>query len=424
MNEKKIIYTRRDFLQTALVASTAVALPSFLSNPFVSADEQPTQLIPGFPDDRILVVVQLSGGNDGLNTVIPYINDEYYRARSQVLGLPKNQMIPLNQEIALHQSLAPLRKLYEDGKLAILNGVGYPNPNRSHFRSMDIWHSASDSDKYWKDGWIGRYFDGYKGKAQNVCGVNIGPKLPFAFDGKSDLGVSFDNPRQFKWIEGYGADKQEQFRKINKLSQTPTSSTASHSNLDYLRMVSNNAVISSDQVVSIGSKNRNVNGYNEGGPLGRDLKMIADLIIGRLPTRIYYASFGGFDTHANQPNPHGNLLKQLAQSLNTFYQDLQKNNCAKNVLIVTFSEFGRRVKENGSRGTDHGTAGPMFVLGDAVAPGFASAYPSLTDLDNGDLKHLIDFRAVYSTILEKWLKTDPAKVLGRSFPKLNFLQAV
>ncbi|MEK7483478.1 MAG: DUF1501 domain-containing protein [Planctomycetota bacterium] len=423
MNERKTLYTRRDFLQTAFVVSAGVALPTFLSRPFLYASPEETP-IPGFQDDRILVMVQLSGGNDGLNTVVPYKNDDYYRARSQVLGLKTSELTPLNENIALHQSLEPFKKLYEEGKLAVLNGVGYPNPNRSHFRSMDIWHTASDSEQYLHDGWIGRYLDqGCVSTPQNVCGVNIGPKLPMAFDGKSGRGVSFDNPTQFKWIEGRGggSDQQSTFRTLNKVGQTQTASSLS--NLDYLRTVTANAMVSSDQVVNVGKQKRVTEGY-EGNRLGRDLKIVADLIIGRLPTRIYYVSFAGFDTHANQPNQQANLLKELAQSLSNFYNDLKKNNRSREVLTVTFSEFGRRVRENGSRGTDHGTAGPMFILGEQLQPGFNSAYPSLTDLDRGgDLKFNIDFRAVYASILEDWFKTDSSKILGRSFPKIPFLNA-
>lgn len=422
MNERKTLYTRRDFFQTAFVVGAGVALPSFLSRPFVYADPEKTP-IPGFPDDRILVMVQLSGGNDGLNTVVPYKNDDYYRARSQVLGLQKNQLTPLNDQLALHQSLEPFKKLYEEGKLAIINGVGYPNPNRSHFRSMDIWHTASDSEQYLHEGWIGRYLDcGCTSLPQNVCGVNIGPKLPLAFEGKLDRGVSFDNPTQFKWIEGAQgqADQQTTFRQLNKVGQTLSSA---NSTLDYLRTTTANAMVSSDQVVQVGKQKRVTEGY-EGNRLGRDLKIVADLIIGRLPTRIYYVSFGGFDTHANQPNPHANLLKELGQSLTTFYNDLKKNNRSQEVLIVTFSEFGRRVRENGSRGTDHGTAGPMFILGDSVQAGFQTPYPSLTDLDRGgDLKFNVDFRSVYASILEDWFKTDSTKILGRSFLKLPVLNA-
>jgi uncharacterized protein (DUF1501 family) len=416
-------YTRREFLRNSTLVSASLALPFFLGKTAVFAcPQETTSSLPGFPDNRILVVVQLGGGNDGLNTVVPYKNDHYFRLR-QRLRLSPQELLSVNDEIAFHTSMAPLKDLYDQGKMAVVHGVGYPNPNRSHFRSMEIWQTASDSDRYLREGWIGRYLDKCSlSTPPNVCAIQIGAKREQAFDSKSDLGVAFDNPQTFRWYEGFASDSQKNFRRLNKI-QADSTLPQGDSSLMFLRSISSNAVVSSDKVNEIAKKERlGNNHYQEGGRLGRDLKQVTDLIVGGLPTRIFYVTLGGFDTHAGQVGKHPTLLSQWSNALAAFYQDLKQNKLSDRVLILCFSEFGRRVSENASGGTDHGTAGPVFLLGDSVRPGFHGTYPSLTDLDRGDLKFTVDFRSVYATVLEEWLKTNPVKVLERTFEKLPLLR--
>lgn len=409
MNE--FVYTRREFLRTAAIAGLGLTLPAFLTESIAATT--PPGTIPGFKDDRILVVIQLGGGNDGLNTVVPYSDDAYYAARKGI-ALEKSSLLRIDDHLALNGSMESLKELYDDGGLAIINGVGYPNPNRSHFRSMEIWQTAVDSDRYSDSGWIGRYFDNCcNGTPEPVAGVNIAGELPQAFAGKRRVGVSFAQPGGFKWAEGRNGGGRKSFDAINKVN---TGKKNPADTLDFIRHTAANAVISSDKVITASRTKRQIPEY-PGVALGNQLKNIATLIAGGLPTRIYYTSISGFDTHANQSNTHNSLLSQYSRSLAAFMKDLKSIGVEDRVMVLTFSEFGRRVSENASRGTDHGAAGPVFLTGAGIKPGLHSTYPSLTDLENDDLKHTLDFRCLYGEILEKWFEADPTQVLGRKFAK-------
>lgn len=404
------VYTRREFLRTAAIAGLGLTLPAFLTESIAATT--PLGTIPGFKDDRILVVVQLGGGNDGLNTVVPYSNDDYFSARKG-LALEKSALLRLDDHLALNGSMEDLKELYDEGGLAIINGVGYPNPNRSHFRSMEIWQTAVDSDRYSDTGWIGRYFDNCcNGTPEPVAGVNVSSETPQAFAGKRRVGVSFAQPGAFKWVEGKHGGSRAAFDALNKVNNGKRNPADT---LDFIRHTAANAVISSDKVITASRTKRQMPEY-PGVAIGKQLRDIATLIAGGLPTRIYYTSISGFDTHANQVNTHNNLLGQYSSALAAFMKDLKSIGVADRVMVMTFSEFGRRVSENASRGTDHGTAGPVFLTGAGIKPGLHSTYPSLTDLDDGDLKHTLDFRCLYGEILEKWFEADPTKVLGRKFP--------
>ena len=417
MNRNLIGFTRRDFLRTSLLASAGVGFP-LLSN--ISMTNNIWGAALDSTNDRILIVLELGGGNDGLNTVAPYGDDAYHRARPQI-GLQQNQILPLNDYIGLHQNLSGLKNLYDQGNLAVINGVGYPDPDRSHFRSMEIWRTASDSDKYEHYGWIGRYFDEiYSPKSDPLYGVAISSDFPDSFHCRDGLGVAFKRAAQFRWQEGNANDREELFRRLNK-------SGGGHYDderdvLYFMRNVTSNIARSSDRVIDIANQRRRSVDYPRGNPLATDLNTVADLIVGGLPTRIYYVTFTGFDTHAAQPNTHQRLLQQFGDAVEAFHNDLERNNLSGRVLMVCFSEFGRRVAENASQGTDHGTAGPMFVMGKNIKPGLHGKYPSLDQLDsNGDLKHEVDFRAVYQTVLESWLQADAQKVLGRDFSNLGIV---
>jgi uncharacterized protein (DUF1501 family) len=405
------IITRRTFMKSAAVFSAMGLAPQFLTRTAEAAQ----QSILGFKDDRVLVVLQLGGGNDGLNTLVPFADDAYYRARPR-LGLKTDRLIKVNDYVAFNSRLEGLMRLYDNGQLGIIQGVGYPNPDRSHFRSMEIWHTASDSDQFLGDGWIGRYFDhACSGSARPQAGVALGKERPQAFEGARGFGVAFETPETFGWQPGDGADNVANFAKSN----SPDLPSERGSNLDFLRHVTSDAIMSSKEVheaaMHAGTE------APKGRALAPQLDIVAKLIRGDLQTRIYYVSGGGFDTHANQLGQHDNLLKNVGDALLAFQQRLEQDGTADRVTTMVFSEFGRRVQENRSGGTDHGTAAPMFVVGNRIKPGVHGTYPSLTQLDQGDLVHTVDFRQVYAAMLDGWFAVDPASVLGRDFPRVPLL---
>jgi uncharacterized protein (DUF1501 family) len=401
--------TRRAFLQQTAVFSALGFAPQFLAR--ASAPE--VRAIEGFKDDRVLVVVQLGGGNDGLNTVVPHGDDAYYRARPK-LGLKKNALLPLNDYLALNARLAPLRHLYDDGLLGIVQGVGYPNPDRSHFRSMEIWHTASDADEFLGHGWIGRYFDNTcSGSARPQAGLAIGQERPQAFEGQRGFGVATENPVRFGWELGDTFKDAHYFEAVNK-------PTGEDNTLDFLRHTALNALHGSRQVQEAARRGK----VGPVTPQRRGLAQldaVAGLIRGGLETRIYYVSTSGFDTHANQANTHDGLLASVAEGLAKFQRQLEADGTADRVVTMVFSEFGRRVKENGSGGTDHGTAAPMFLMGRGIAPGLHGRAPSLTALDRGDLKFTTDFRAIYAAILRDWFAADPAQILGGDYEHIGII---
>jgi len=403
-----ISMSRRQFLKSSALFSSAGLAPMFLTRSVSGA----TIPISGFKDDRVLVVVQLSGGNDGLNTVVPYSNDEYYRNRPSI-GLKDDRLLKINDDLAFNDKLKGLMSLYGDGKLGLIQNVGYPNPDRSHFRSMEIWHTASDSDEYVGSGWIGRYFDNTcSGTARPQAGVAIMNERPQAFDGDEGFGVVFDRPERFGWREGKGGDTTDRFTQLNEQNQ------AGNPTLDFLQHTTSNAIMSSQEVKEAANRagfESNRKGRND------PLQTVAGLIKGDLATRIFYVSMGGYDTHAGQLGKHDSLLDGFSSSLAKFQETLENEGLADRVLTMVFSEFGRRVGQNASGGTDHGTAAPMFLVGKNVRPGIHGAMPDLTDLDKGDLKYQIDFRSVYATVLEDWFETDSATVLQHRFDTLPLI---
>ncbi|MBX3175800.1 MAG: DUF1501 domain-containing protein [Candidatus Hydrogenedentes bacterium] len=403
--------TRRDFMKGLAVFSGLGLAPKFLTD--VYADT--AQAIQGFNDGRVLVVVQLGGGNDGLNTVVPFENDLYYNARPN-LGLRPGRLLKLNDQLGLNDALKPIMPLYDQGQLAVIQGVGYPNPDRSHFRSMEIWHTASDSDEYLGDGWIGRYFDNNcSGSAQPQVGLALDAERPQAFGSALGYGVSTTDPGKFGWNAGQGADSTAAFEALN------TGATGNPT-LDFLRHTTTAAVQSSGEVRAAAKRGKvQMDGGRGRAARVNQLDTVAGLIRGGLATRIYYVSTSGFDTHAGQGGRHEQLLGDVANALARFQQQLERDGTADRVTTMVFSEFGRRVNENGSGGTDHGTAAPMFLLGRNVRGGLHGQTPDLADLDRGDLKFNTDFRRVYATVLESWLHADPKAVLKDSFEPMNLI---
>lgn len=410
-----MLISRREFMNSIAVFSAVGMAPRFLT----AAAAEEINAIEGFKDDRVLVVVQLGGGNDGLNTVVPHGNDDYYRARPN-LGLRGDGLLKLNDEFALNGSMAGLMKLYDAGKLGIVQGVGYPNPDRSHFRSMEIWHTASESNEYLSRGWIGRYFDNCcDGAPRPQVGMAIGER-PQAFDGEKGFGISATDPNKFGWQPGRGQDLDAHFNRLNEMHPS------GNDTLDFLQHTATNAILSSKEVQKA-AKNGGVEapgkgGGRKGGRYGApQLDTVAGLIRGGLQTRIYYVSVGGFDTHVDQASKHARLLETFADSMAAFQAQLEADGTADRVTTMVFSEFGRRVHENGGGGTDHGTAAPMFLIGNHVKAGLHGKAPSLTDLDDGDMKYNVDFRSVYASVLDNWFAADSSKVLGKKFDTLGVI---
>lgn len=417
------LYSRREFLRSGLALTAAAGTaPSFLTRTCLAVDNPLGLTSRSSPhDDPVLVVIQLSGGNDGLNTIIPYTDDHYFRLRP-TLGIRAGERIRVTDDLAVHGALAPLQRLFDDGEFTWLQGVGYPNPNRSHFRSMEIWQTASDADQQIRTGWIGRFFDNTCAGAPSPGAVTIGREMPQAMRRETghDAGIALDRPEHFAWATDQrgGTHRRQQRDMLARLHQSdgPVGGPA----IDYLQHTALQAMASTDMVAAAERRYRGGIAYPN-TRFGHDLQLIAKLIGGGVAGRVFYASIGGFDTHANQAGMHANLLTQLAQGLVSFRRDLVRLRQWERVAVMGFSEFGRRVDENGSQGTDHGAAGPMFVLGQGFRGGFFGEHPSLTDQQRHELGYHTDFRSVYATLLRQWMGADPEPVLGRTFPMINLL---
>ncbi len=360
--------------------------------------------------NKVVVVIQFSGGNDGLNTVIPITNDIYYRERPK-LGIIKKDAVQLTDEVGLNPALVSFKDLYDDGSLGILNNVGYPNPDRSHFRSMDIWQTASKSNEYTSTGWIGRYLDAQcQGCDKPTQALEIDDILSLALKGNTNNGLAFKDPRKL-----YSISNEKYFKDLDAAHHTGEETA------DYLYKTMSETLSSADYIFQQ-SKLRPTGETYPGTGLGKDLKTIASLIMSDINTKVYYVSLGSFDTHVNQESQQKKLFTELNDAIKAFTNDLKKNNRFQDVLLMTFSEFGRRVSQNASGGTDHGTANNMFFIsGGLKQKGMLNAMPDLADLNEGDLKFSIDFKDVYGTILNKWLGADDNIILGRKSDYLNFV---
>ncbi len=436
---KLTFQTRREFLRsTVLGGALSWTIPAFLANTWAALQAQAADKTAQATgrDSTILVVLQMAGGNDGINTVVPFSNDHYHRARPK-LGLSADHVLKLNDEVGLHPNLTGFKDLYDAGQLAVVQGVGYPNPNRSHFRSTEIWQTASGSKEVERYGWLGRYFDNACAGADPAVGISIGRQAPEAFAAKLPTGVSLENPQSYRFIPPRGggpAEAQEteaSFRKLNQFDEVEENSGGtigalsgvskrSGSALDFLERTALDAQVSSDTIRAIAARGRNDTAY-PASQLGNSLKLVAKLIGGGMSTRVFYVSQGGYDTHVNQLATQQRLLKDLGDSVKAFVQDLKTQGDLPRVLLMTFSEFGRRVAENASGGTDHGAAAPMFLVGNKITAGLLGEYPSLApeDLFEGDIKYKVDFRSVYATVLESWLKTSSLPILGKAYPLLQ-----
>lgn len=399
-----MLIKRRTFIQTGSLATASLLLPRFLK-----AFEGGYTVPPG---NKVVVVLQLSGGNDGLNTVIPIRNDVYYKLRPQ-LGIAKEKALQLTDEVGLHPALTGFKSLYDEGSLGIMNNVGYPNPDRSHFRSMDIWHSASKSDEYWHQGWVGRYLDAQcNGCDKPTQAIEIDDVLSLALKGKGNNGIAVKDPRRL-----YGTSNEKFFKEVMKQHQQ----TQEEQPVDYLYKTMAQTLSSADYIFKQ-SKLHPTSATYPKTDLGNNLKTIASLIFSEINTKVYYVSLGSFDTHVGQDDRQSRLFKDMNDAVLAFTNDLKANNRFNDVLLFTFSEFGRRVAQNASNGTDHGTANNMFFIsGGLQQKGLINAMPDLGNLQDGDLQHSVDFKNVYATVLNKWLDADDVTILGRKYDKMSFI---
>jgi uncharacterized protein (DUF1501 family) len=398
---------RRQFLRQAagLTALTAT-VPGFLGKT-ASAFANGAPPIPGLKDNRVLVVVQLAGGNDGLNTLAPYGDDDYYKRRPK-LGVDSKKVLKVDEHLGFHPELVELKGLLDDGGLAVVQGVGYPNPDRSHFRSTEIWETAAPAERMWTTGWIGRYFDNEcSGVESPALGMCLGERPAQAFDGPRPRAITLANPAILEWPED--AHYSRGLERINRIE--PTGIDA----LDFVQR-------SGNATLDLARRLREALGHAHSPvayppfEFSQSLRLVANLIAAEVPTRVYYVSLSGFDTHAAQFNRHAALLQELSQALACFHRDLEARGQLDRTLVMTFSEFGRRVAENQSAGTDHGTASVMFLAGGGIVPGVHGKRPDLKSLDeSGDLVHTVDFRSVYAAVLENWFGADAGRILEGQF---------
>ncbi len=395
---------RKEFIQVGSLATASMLVPKFLK-----AFEAPAMVLPG---NKVVVVLQLSGGNDGLNTVIPVRNDLYYKARPK-LGIQRTKALILNDEAGLHPVLTGFKELHDEGHLAILNNVGYPNPDRSHFRSMDIWHTASQSTDYWNTGWVGRYLDAQcRGCDKPTQAIELDDVLSLSLKGENIKGLAVKDPKRL-----YGTANEKFFRDIMKNHQHESGEQP----VDYLYKTMAETLSSADYIFKQ-SRMHPTNAAYPGTGLGNSLKTIASLIYSEINTKVYYVSLGSFDTHINQDAQQQRLFTEMNDAVKAFVKDLKVNNRFDDVLLFTFSEFGRRVLQNASNGTDHGAANNMFLVsGGLKQKGLINEMPDLADLNEGDLKYKVDFKNVYATILNKWLGADDKTILLGQYDYLKFI---
>ncbi|MDW8019589.1 MAG: DUF1501 domain-containing protein, partial [Chloroherpetonaceae bacterium] len=419
---------RRKFLKTA----SLLGVPLALNGLPISAVAQPSLLdvLSTLPNDRVLVIVQLSGGNDGLNTVIPLDQYGTYQQLRSNIAIAENRVLRLTPATGLHPAMTALKTLYDEGKVAIVQGVSYPSPNLSHFRATDIWMTASDSNQFLDSGWAGRFLeslypnfpDGYPNATMpDPPAIQIGatPSLMLRGSGQS-LGIPIQDPETFyRLVSGNSADEQ---------SDVPD--TAAGDELRYIRRVAVQSIQYANQIKAAADRAQNRATYPapNSNRLADQLRIVARLIAGGLRTRVYHVSLGGFDTHAAQvvttdtsTGTHANLLGWLSQALAAFQDDLRQLGVAHRVLTMTFSEFGRTVRSNGSVGTDHGTAAPLFLVGEAVRGGIIGTNPNLTNLVNNQLAMQFDFRQVYASVLGQWFGVSQSSlraILQREFAQL------
>ncbi len=401
-----VTWSRRQFLQGLGLATTGSAFGFGASTVRAFSTSPLLQSLSRSGTDRILVLVQLSGGNDGLNTVVPYTDPEYYRIRPSI-GIPENSVLPLSAELGLHPSLVSFERLYQDGVMQVLRGVGYEDPSLSHFSSTDAWLTADSAKNIDSTGWLGRYLtqeypEFISTNPTYPLALQLGNGAPLLFQGSaSRMGIAFPNLALLNRFAADGAIFDESF----------APSTSFGSELSFVKSVANDSFQFAESIQAAANKGSNLVEYPSNLGLSGNLAVTAKLIRGRLGTNIYHLNLGGFDTHSNQLNRHQSLMQQLSDAIGAFMDDLKADGWDKEVLVMTFSEFGRRIYQNGSGGTDHGTSAPLFMFGGGVAGGLIGQQPSLTQLEpGGNLSYNIDFRGLYASILKDWFGLSESEV--------------
>ena len=401
--------SRRDFLRTSALASSLLFVPKFLH----ALDRGPgLARLTDAPGARRLIVVQLGGGNDGLNTVIPFRNDLYYKGRP-TLGIKESEgILTLEKDLGLHPALKGLKGLYDEGQLAVLNSVGYPNPDRSHFRSMDIWQSGSGADEVLSTGWLGRYLDSNCADCQRPYNaLEVDDTLSLALKGNLRKGLALKNPDKFHQLT--------QNRLLSRVSKEKAEHH--HDQVDYLYQTLAETASSADYLYDKSKIYKSAVSYPN-SDFGKNLKTTAELINSGVESRVYYLALNGFDTHVRQKEQQAKLFTDLGDGLAALADDLRQHDQWNNTLVLVFSEFGRRVGQNASNGTDHGTANNVFLAGGALQKkGVLNEAPDLLNLDQGDLKYQVDFRGIYATVLKDWLGADDNGILGTGFERFGGL---
>ncbi len=397
---------RRDFIRNSALVSGAFMVPAFLKPFEAMAKSQ----LSGYKN---LVIIQLSGGNDGLNTIVPYGNDIYYQKRNTI-AISKTDVIQLDGMQGLNPSLSALKEIYDQGWMSVINSVGYPNPDRSHFRSMDIWQTGSESNQFLSTGWIGRYLDANCQVNKNpYTAIEVDDTLSLAMKGTKMKGVAVQDPEKL-----YQTTREPFFK---DLVHSHNAADLNEDNLGYLYKTMIDSYSSAEYIRDT-SKVYNVTATYPATQLGNQLKTVSKFINSGLQTRVYYVSLSGFDTHIRQNDQQARQLKIYGDAVAAFIKDLKQTGKLDDTLVMTFSEFGRRVEQNASNGTDHGTANNILVYGGKLKKaGIYNNAPDLSTLDNGDLKYEIDFRDVYATLLDKWLNINNSQVLNKNFAGLQFI---
>jgi uncharacterized protein (DUF1501 family) len=401
-----------------LVVSAGMAMPAIFSRGVASARALANEGA-GLATDRTLIVVQLAGGNDGLNTVVPF-TDPIYRQQRPTLALPATEVLPLDSRLGLHPNLLPFKKFWDGGQLAIVEGVGYPNQSLSHFQAMDIWQTL-DLNGNGNEGWLGKLVAGLVDQQGHPFkALDIGTMTARALQSISAQVPTLANPKGYA-LAADPLDPDRGNSRLQALMKLYSSYPRTSPYAALLDATALNAREGSRSLHTAAALYKPAVAYPT-GPFAAGLQILAEAIVQDLGLRVGYITLGGFDTHASERTTHDTLMATLANGLAAFYHDLVAHQRADRVLVMTWSEFGRRVEENGSQGTDHGTAAPMFVLGSGLQKGIFGESPALNRLDaNGNLKYTVDFRAVYATVLDRWMGASSRDVLGDSYGAQGFL---
>lgn len=415
-----MLISRRNFLKTSMVAVPAAAVMPAVFSRAVAASINEQQSDPAPMGERTLVIVQMAGGNDGLNTIVPVGQGTYYDLR-QGLALSEDDVLPINSQTGFHPELAPFKELWDEGVLAVVEGVGYPSPSFSHFESMDTWETADPSARI-LEGWVGRYLEGIAGTQGDAFhALSVGRRLPLALLSNKVAVPTVESVKKYAF-QGDPRSRSTMVARSTALMQIYDSAPDATPFGALLDNTFDAAQRSSDALQKAKAAYTPAVQYPD-TKLGRGMQLLAEAIDADLGIRVGHVRIGGFDTHAGQAVRHEDLLADISGSIHAFYRDLQAHGREKNIVIMTWSEFGRRVKPNASDGTDHGWAGPMFVAGTPVEGGLYGEAPGLRGLANGNLRFTTDFRSVYATVLEGWLGAPSDLVLGQRFEQLPFIRS-